>query len=503
MKTKIFSALALIAILTYVPACKKQKSATTGQGLNDPKWGGFEKHKYRGQETGPGLVLIEGGTFKMGSVEQDVEWKYDNLERRVTVNTFYIDETEISNHQYREYLHWLARVFDREEYAVFNNALPDTLVWRSKLGYNEPFVEYYLRHPAYQDYPVVGVSWIQATEYAAWRTDRVNEMILNREGIAIYRAENERDDNNFNTKAYLAGQYEFAEKGKKNKQPRDYTQKKFTPRNVKMEDGIFLPEYRLPTEAEWEYAALGNIDNSNLENIEEGKLYPWNDLTVRWAKNVKEQYRGEMLANFKRGRGDQGGIAGKLNDGAFITTEVLWYWPNGYGLYNMAGNVSEWVLDVYRPLDHSERDDFNPFRGNVFKTVLLDQYGEVEEKDSLGRIQYRLVTPEENVNRRNYKVADNIGFEDEESYQADEQMYEYGVTSLVNNKARVYKGGSWNDRAYYMAPGTRRFLDEELALSTLGFRCAMIRLGSIVGNSKKKNKNLTGRSGIKQRGKRK
>ena len=63
---------------------------------------------------------------------------------------------------------------------VYNKALPDTLVWRDKLGYNEPFVTHYLRHPAYKNYPVVGVSWIQANDYCIWRTDRVNERILNR-----------------------------------------------------------------------------------------------------------------------------------------------------------------------------------------------------------------------------------------------------------------------------------------------------------------------------------
>lgn len=93
-----------------------------------------------------------------------------------------MDATETSNQHYLEYLHWLGKVFvDFPE--VYIEAFPDTLCWRDKLAYNEPYVEYYLRHPAYKDYPVVGVNWLQATAYAAWRTDRVNEMILIREGI--------------------------------------------------------------------------------------------------------------------------------------------------------------------------------------------------------------------------------------------------------------------------------------------------------------------------------
>jgi hypothetical protein len=136
-------------------------------------------------------------------------------------------------------------------------------------------------------------------------------------------------------------------------------------------------------------------------------------------------------------------------------------------------------MDVYRPMSLEDFTDFNAFRGNVYSTKLLNTDGEIEEKDSLGRIRYREVTTAENVNRRNYKVADNIGFKDELNYQGGDQTYEYAVNSLINNKVRVYKGGSWNDRAYWMAPGTRRWLDEDQSLAWLGFRCAMIRVGEV------------------------
>jgi formylglycine-generating enzyme required for sulfatase activity len=180
------------------------------------------------------------------------------------------------------------------------------------------------------------------------------------------------------------------------------------------------------------------------------------------------------------------GVAGRLNDNADITAPIFSYVPNDYGLYNMAGNVSEWVSDVYRPLSHEDKTDFNPYRGNVYKTQVTDEEGAIAEKDSLGRVQYRDVTETEASTRRNYQKADNINFKDGD--EIDYATYNSGTASLVSDKARVYKGGSWKDRAYYMAPGTRRFLDEDQATDFIGFRCAMARVGSPVGFTQKKKK---------------
>ncbi len=487
-KTFIPNLALAIGAITMASSCTKERSNTTGWNYNDPKNGGFEVVDYDGQETGPGLVFIEGGTFVMGRVEQDVRYDWNNIPRRVTVSSFYMDETEVTNVDYREYLYWLKRVFGESYPEVHRKALPDTLVWRDELGYNEPFVEMYLRHPAYAQYPVVGVSWLQATDYAAWRTDRVNEMILIREGILRVNP-NQVDDDNFNTDAYLAGQYEGLVKS----DLYDLDPNKDT-RKVRMEDGIMLPRYRLPTEAEWEFAAFGLIGNTVYERVTERRLYPWNGKGVR---NPDESFKGDMLANFKRGRGDNMGVAGSLNDNADIPAPVLSYWPNDYGLYNMAGNVSEWVMDVYRDLSNEDRNDFRAFRGNKFQTQLRDEEGLIAEKDSLGRVIRRDVTEEENLDRRNYKKSDNIGFLDGDytssifynagdeyldgGERAKKRMYEFGVTSLVNDKARVFKGGSWKDRAYWMVPGTRRFLDEKQSTDYIGFRCAMARVGSQTG----------------------
>ena len=474
--------LSLLAAALMFSSCAREKSATTGWEYNNEKNGGFEKVPYLEQETGPGLILIEGGTFTMGRTEQEITMDWDNIPRRVTVSSFYMDESEVSNLHYREYLYWLDRVFGTDYPEVYKKALPDTLVWRSKLGYNEPYVELYLRHPAYNDYPVVGVNWLQANDYAAWRTDRVNEQILIREGILRVNPAQINEDN-FNTDAYLSNQYEGLVKS-----PLQDLNPNRDTRKVMMEDGIFLPRYRLPTEAEWEYAALGLIGNTVYERVTDRKQYPWNGHVVR---NSDEKYRGEMLANFKRGRGDNMGVAGRLNDNADITAPVISYLPNDYGLYNMGGNVSEWVADVFRPLSPEDKDDFNPYRGNIFKTQLTDEEGQVAEKDSLGRIIYRDVSQAENEGRRNYQKADNINYLDGD--EPDYVVYNYGITSMVDDQARVYKGGSWKDRAYWMSPGTRRYLDQRQATDYIGFRCAMHRVGSPVGFSQKGKKSKRNR----------
>ncbi len=480
MKGNYFKFVFLLSSLLLLGACSKRnqgESSTTGWKYNDPKWGGFEKVDYQGQITGPNLVLIEGGTFTMGLTEEDVTYEWNNIPRRVTVSSFYMDETEVTNINYREYLHWLNRVY-KSYPEVFKKALPDTLVWREELAFNEPFVETYFRYPSYDEYPVVGVSWLQAVEYCKWRTNRVNEMILIEKGV-LNPNPDQVDADNFNTNSYLAGQYQ----GNVRKNLPDLQTGGERP--VRFEDGILLPEYRLPTEAEWEYAALalkGKQSENKDELITDRRNFPWDGTGARYKR--RDKYMGQIMANFKRSGGDYMGMAGKLNDHAHIPAPVKSYYPNDFGLYNMAGNVSEWVADIFRPLTSTtlrdvENHDLNPFRGNEFKELILDESGNPVEKDSLGQLRYQVVSDSSVENRENYNKADVKKYRDDD----DEFIkYQYGKSSLINEKSRVYKGGSWADRLFWCSPGARRFKDEDKSDRTIGFRCAMTRTGGPEGN---------------------
>ncbi|HRP17833.1 MAG TPA: gliding motility lipoprotein GldJ, partial [Ginsengibacter sp.] len=140
---------------------------------------------------------------------------------------------------------------------------------------------------------------------------------------------------------------------------------------------------------------------------------------------------------------------------------------------------SEWVADVYRPMNSVDMDDVNPFRGNKFEKFYKNDGGEYE-RDTLGRLKKVVVTDEEAQGRRNYQKGDVINYLDGDSIS--NVTYGYGISSLVSDKSRVIKGGSWNDMPYWLSPGSRRYMDQDQASSTVGFRCAMVRLGSSEGN---------------------
>lgn len=536
------TAMVLLGVGAMLSSCSKhQQSEKTGMAYNDKTNGGYERFRQTHPSPGPGLIPIEGGTFVVGgSADQDVTYDYNNVRRRVTIPSFYMDETEVANQDWLDYLHWINITYPQDR-ELYYNAIPDTLVWRRPLSYNEPYVDNYLRHPAFQDYPVVGVTWDQAQDYCQWRTDRTNENILRERGNLVAwkdlggtgKGKNATpaptNQEAFNTDVYLNGQIKGAGiDGKKMLPDLSPNAKAATGANgkgggkpvrpVRLEDGILKQGYRLPSEAEWEYAALALIGNTQFENIDDNKVYPWNGLGVRSSKKAT---RGLIMANFKRGLGDNAGVGGYLNDKADITAPVRAYPPNDFGLYNMAGNVNEWVQDTYRQTSFEEFDDFNPFRGNEFTNKRLadptkglyakDKYGKPikDPSKSNKKMKYSelIALQQAQAGGTDPNAAPNAaapaatapgattaatsaipGQKNDlagKPYNADYRGYNdtvntalYGKTTLVNDHSKVYKGGSWNDMAFWLNPATRRFMNEDDASAEVGFRCAMTLVGA-------------------------
>ncbi len=243
-----------------------------------------------------GMTYIPPGTFHMGQADEDITSSKINLNKQLTISSFYMDETEITNNEYRQFINYFLEentdfsdefegqeVLTEEE--VYARLYPDTSVWIKDFSHHlgDPLARYYWSHPAYDDYPVVGVDWLAAQEFCKWRTEYIN----------IYREEK----------------------------------------------GLFpLPDFRLPSEAEWEYAARGGRDMAK---------YPWGGPYIRNAS-------GCLLANLKPVRGNY------FDDGFSYTAPVGAFLPNDYGLFDMSGNIAEWCLDAFHKASYPIVWDLNP-----------------------------------------------------------------------------------------------------------------------------------------------
>ncbi|TAH13430.1 MAG: gliding motility-associated lipoprotein [Sphingobacteriia bacterium] len=366
------------------------------------------------------MVYVQPGTFHMGPSDEDISYNYTTRNRQVSMPGFWMDATEITNNEYRQFINWtrdslafkilfgqginkaddtmavdwkkvatikwdkntveklnelnlapdnrlygkpeidpeklLYRVeyFDLNEAAKRENAgaprknfivkkdqkiYPDTLVWMRDFSYsyNEPMTKRYFNHPAFGNYPVVGVNWKQAMAFCHWRSHLQNTF-LEKKKLAI--------------------------------------------------EG----DYRLPSEAEWEYAARGGRTNS---------MYPWGSY---YPRNKK----GCLLANFKPGRGNY------AEDGGFYTVRADAYWPNDYGLFNMSGNVAEWTGSYFYEGAYNFMSDMSP-----------------------------------------------------------DIRYDAKDSDRPREKRKVVRGGSWKDIAYMIQVSTRSYEYQDTAKSYIGFRCVI------------------------------
>ena len=394
-----------------------------------------------------GMVFIPQGSYNMGASDQDMAWSVTAPAKTVSIDAFWMDQTEITNNEYRQFVNYVtdsisrrlladqmddfaiaedefgneidppvlnwetpieakdeeqASILDSMYYSVterfyrrkeidtrklqfeyfwidlvqaanpknrYNyeekrysgnivnvmgeevpitdrssfiirdviNVYPDTLCWISDFTYsfNEPYTSAYFWHPSYDEYPVVGVSWKQATAFAIWRTQTLSKELTKR-GESI------------------------------------------------------VQEYRLPTESEWEYAARGGLDLNK---------YPWGG---PYTRNMI----GCFLANYKPLRGNY------IDDGGLNTVPVASYEPNDFGLYDMAGNVAEWTSNAFDDAAYMFTHDMNP----------------------------------------DYK-------------------YNAKPNDPPALKRKVIRGGSWKDIGYFLQNGTRTYEYQDTAKSYIGFRC--------------------------------
>lgn len=344
---------AALAILVFTAGCafvqgigggggsKEEKLNEQGQLMGVPDREGWY------QETPFGMVQIPGGTFFMGQADEDVAASQINFNRQITVSSFLMDAEEITNNEYRQFLaavdtlsqnpnegYWTAQ--------VLQEVTPNPDVWNQEFTYHmgDKMVQYYFSHQAFDDYPVVGISWESAEKFAEWRTEHLNIGIENQQ---------------LNSGGGLGGL--FGGKKNKNNDPGDIdplagpigapgaqgnVQGQGNAANTTFKSGLKVeeryPNFRLPTEAEWEYASRGGREIIK---------YPWGGPYTR-------NRNGCFLANFKPGRGNYD------DDGYPYTAPVNSFLPNNFNLYNMAGNVAEWCRDDYSPVYNPLVWDLNP-----------------------------------------------------------------------------------------------------------------------------------------------
>jgi formylglycine-generating enzyme len=336
--------------------------------------------------------------------------------------------------------------------------------------FNDPYLNYYMSHPAFSYYPLVGLSWLQIQNYLIWKTDRMNEAILIEKKIQKFNTI-QSNANNFNTEAYLAGQYDgviYKEKSTLFSEDQNEMWSKYRMGDSKKwRSGIMLPGFRLPTEAEWVYATQAKFTKPfdpkrSKKAFSSGAIhhsYGNNYFSLMWARNYKmpvDEFGKKGFKNNAHFKEEQSKLPQRL-------TSIADYNPKYYGVAAMDGNVKEWLLDIYKPQFDSTEFDFGIIAGKngfpVAGSEILDYDGIIREKDSMGRMHFRTL----GVDNRGYELRIR------RYYPAKQKL------------KRVVRGGTWKN------PGTwqRESMSEDSSSALVGFRCVMNYAGMPVNKKYK------------------
>lgn len=386
------------------------------------------------------------------------------------MKSFYMGVSEEPNFNYVIYLKWLERVFGNDYPEIVSDAQPKKQHLPEEFIYNDPYINYYMTHPAFSYYPIVGLNYLQVQNYLYWKTDRMNEEILIKNKIIAFSPEQVNEDN-FNTEAFLNGQFEgLLLKGFRKlvpdfyKQTVEYLNLK-EGNGMKWQTGILLPGFRLPTEAEWVYAAQQKFtkpfdpERSKKAFSKKAINHPFggNYFTLRWARFYKipvDEFSKKGFKNNAAFKEEQSKLPQRL-------TSIADYNPKYYGVAAMDGNVKEWLLDIYKPeFDSTEFDFVKITSKNGFPLTgkeIFNDDGYLREKDSMGRMHFRTL----GVDNRGYEL----------------RIRKY----FPSKQKRVVRGGTWKN------PGTsqREALTEDSSSALVGFRCVMNYAGMPVNKKYK------------------